>query len=463
MDCRIGKETDMRSEWLIRRNELLFMDTKTALKDKCLRLCEDYRREYKKADMQRKAHIAYILKELAIDLGSVLTHNNYNGSDTNELIVHIQKLLFELGESEAADKIPEMIEDISKSNFKRLFHEPALNNYWGNDNAAGLAQAMRKGAVFATTNPPILNNERKKDPKLWDSVKDRIKKDHSQAGSKMTVWMVLAEMVLKNCNEIRPIYDVKEGKAGFVCYQVDPRNSNYPEKMIEEALFVYEYMKGRIGAKPNVSFKLPGTHAGLPAAAALVKKGISVTITLCFSVPQHLSFAKTIETGDSPSNFIVMMSGRLDDPIKDELEELGVKDAANLSRYASEAVIKRSYRELYINSKHEKSALLVASLRGPWNIEAALCNGSVPIYISSFPDKTEEYDSVTRALASRLDEDIPDDVMDELKKSSIFRKAYGIDEMSSYDFDAFYPVRVTHEAFVEACMEFERYVEDDNE
>ena len=72
------------------------------------------------------------------------------------------------------------------------------------------------------------------------------------------------------------------------------------EKMVEEGLKLSEIAK-------NVTVKLPITWDGLGACNALSEKGISVNMTLCFSVSQALLAAK------AGAEYVSPFIGRLDD------------------------------------------------------------------------------------------------------------------------------------------------------
>ena len=72
------------------------------------------------------------------------------------------------------------------------------------------------------------------------------------------------------------------------------------EKMVEEGIKLSEIAK-------NVTVKLPITWDGLGACNTLSKKGISVNMTLCFSVSQALLAAK------AGAEYVSPFVGRLDD------------------------------------------------------------------------------------------------------------------------------------------------------
>jgi len=98
-------------------------------------------------------------------------------------------------------------------------------------------------------------------------------------------------------NMIEVISELAEIVSGSVSAEVSALDS---EKMIEEGIKLSEIAK-------NVTVKLPITWDGLAACNALSKKGISINMTLCFSVSQALLAAKA--GADYVSPFI----GRLDD------------------------------------------------------------------------------------------------------------------------------------------------------
>ena len=98
-------------------------------------------------------------------------------------------------------------------------------------------------------------------------------------------------------NIIEVISELAEIVSGSVSAEVSALDS---EKMIEEGIKLSEIAK-------NVTVKLPITWDGLAACNALSKKGISINMTLCFSVSQALLAAKA--GADYVSPFI----GRLDD------------------------------------------------------------------------------------------------------------------------------------------------------
>ena len=264
-------------------------------------------------------------------------------------------------------------------------------------------------------------------------------------------------VVLQNCRELRPIFEISNGKYGYVSLQISPSANRDAARMVEEVEGLHARLTEELKGTPNTVFKIPGTKAGLEAVRRLTSKGIGCTVTVNCSVDQNLAFGEIIEQGSARISFLVVMSGRLDDLIRNELREIGLFNASEVAKWASIAVIRRSYVILYRQRKYRKSALLTASLRGPWHVEGSITKGESPIYITCFPDKAREYDSEERKIVSRIAEKIPDQTMSDLMKSRIFQQAYEVGRLAPDEFDTFLPVVATLAAFSEAYDEFVKY------
>jgi transaldolase len=88
------------------------------------------------------------------------------------------------------------------------------------------------------------------------------------------------------CDIFMPIYESSNGLDGYISIEVPPTIANDTEKTISEARRYYQ----QIG-RPNVMIKIPGTSAGLPAVEQVISEGISVNVTLLFSVQSYINTA----------------------------------------------------------------------------------------------------------------------------------------------------------------------------
>ena len=170
-----------------------------------------------------------------------------------------------------------------------------------------------------------------------------------------------------------------------------------------------------------------------------------------------MAFARFLEPGSAPC-LLVQMNGRLDEPVAEELAANGIAGADAISRWASTAIVRRSYRLLHDVNRWRNSHLLVASLRGPWHIAGALAAGPEPIFITAFPDQAAEYDRTTRQQTPAAHHEVPAQILGRLARSQRFVDAFEPDGMTAPKFRDHHTVARTLEAFREAYDELAAYL-----
>jgi transaldolase len=84
------------------------------------------------------------------------------------------------------------------------------------------------------------------------------------------------------CDVLRPVWEFSQGEDGFVSVEVSPALAHDTEGTAAEAR---EWVK-RID-RPNLLVKVPATAAGIPAVRRLIGEGISINITLIFSLDRY--------------------------------------------------------------------------------------------------------------------------------------------------------------------------------
>ena len=84
------------------------------------------------------------------------------------------------------------------------------------------------------------------------------------------------------CDVLRPVYDESGGVDGRVSIEVDPRIAGDTAKTIAEARALWWLVD-----RPNLFIKIPATLAGLPAITRALSEGISVNVTLIFSLERY--------------------------------------------------------------------------------------------------------------------------------------------------------------------------------
>ncbi|WP_405592709.1 transaldolase [Streptomyces sp. NBC_01092] len=81
---------------------------------------------------------------------------------------------------------------------------------------------------------------------------------------------------------LRPVFDATGGRDGRVSIEVDPRLAHDTAATIAEAKQLAWLVD-----RPNVMIKIPATRAGLPAITEVIGFGISVNVTLIFSLERY--------------------------------------------------------------------------------------------------------------------------------------------------------------------------------
>ena len=80
----------------------------------------------------------------------------------------------------------------------------------------------------------------------------------------------------------RPVYDATDGIDGRVSIEVSPDLAHDTDATIAQAKELWAKVD-----RPNVHIKIPATKAGLPAITAVLAEGISVNVTLIFSLERY--------------------------------------------------------------------------------------------------------------------------------------------------------------------------------
>jgi transaldolase len=90
----------------------------------------------------------------------------------------------------------------------------------------------------------------------------------------------------------KPVYDDTEGVDGRVSIEVEPGLARDTDKTIQQAKELWA-----IVGRENVFIKIPATKEGIPAIAATLAEGISVNVTLIFSLDRYKAVADAFLTG----------------------------------------------------------------------------------------------------------------------------------------------------------------------
>ena len=169
------------------------------------------------------------------------------------------------------------------------------------------------------------------------------------------------------CDVLRPAYDASNGIDGRVSIEVDPRLARETEKTIAEARALW-WMVDR----PNLFIKIPATREGLPAITQAISEGISVNVTLIFSLERHAEVIDAYMAGleqakaaghdlskiASVASFFV---SRVDTEVDARLDKLGTPEAEALRGTAAIANARLAYELFEQKCAEERWLALAAS------------------------------------------------------------------------------------------------------
>jgi transaldolase len=134
--------------------------------------------------------------------------------------------------------------------------------------------------------------------------------------------------IRRACDILLSVYTQTKGIDGYVSIEVPPTIATDTATTITEARRYHAAID-----RPNVMIKIPGTPEGLPAAEQMISEGVSINVTLLFSVKSYVetawAYIRGLETrtakGEDISNISSVASfflSRIDTNIDAKLDKL---------------------------------------------------------------------------------------------------------------------------------------------
>ncbi|ONI73658.1 transaldolase [Kribbella sp. ALI-6-A] len=158
----------------------------------------------------------------------------------------------------------------------------------------------------------------------------------------------------------KPVYDDTDGVDGRVSIEVEPGFARDTEKTIGQAKELWE-----IVGRENVFIKIPATKEGLPAITETLAAGISVNVTLIFSLERYKAVAdafltgleKALDNGHDVTKLASVASffvSRVDSEVDKRLDAIGTDEAKALKGKAAIANARlafEAYEEIFASDR----------------------------------------------------------------------------------------------------------------
>jgi transaldolase len=221
-----------------------------------------------------------------------------------------------------------------------------------------------RNVVGVTTNPTIFATALSKGESYDEQVRQLAAegKDVHEAVFEITTTDV------RNASDVfAPVYEASGGKDGRVSIEVEPGLAHDAAGTVAQAKQLWAKVD-----KPNAMIKIPATVEGLPAIAQAISEGISVNVTLIFSLERYREVINAYLTGleqakaagidlstiRSVASFFV---SRVDTEIDKRLSAIGTDEANALKGKAGVANARLAYQVFEQAFDSERAKVLLAA------------------------------------------------------------------------------------------------------
>jgi transaldolase len=238
--------------------------------------------------------------------------------------------------------------------------------------------------VGVTTNPTIFASALSKGDRYDDQLRELAGQG---ADPEAAVFAVTTDDVRSACDVLAPVYDRTAGLDGCVSIEVDPRLSRDADATIEMA----RRLRATVD-RDNLFVKIPATREGLAAITQGISEGISVNVTLIFSIERYRAVMDAYLTGlerasgaglrlDGIRSVASFFVSRVDTEVDARLDRAGSGHTASLRGQAAVANARLAYQafsELSRSERWQRLAQLGARPQRPLWASTGVKNPAYP-------------------------------------------------------------------------------------
>ncbi len=163
------------------------------------------------------------------------------------------------------------------------------------------------------------------------------------------------------CDLLRGVWETRaRGRDGNVSFEVDPALAHDTQATIDQAQRLHELVD-----RPNLYVKIPATKEGLPAIEEMIARGVSINVTLIFSLERYRKVAEAyvrgidrlVAAGGDPAGVTSVASffvSRVDTEADRRLDEVGHPELKGKLAIANAKLAYRAYREIFAGETWER-------------------------------------------------------------------------------------------------------------
>jgi transaldolase len=331
-----------------------------------------------------------------------------------------------------------------------------------NDSAdpAELAQSIAFGAVGATCNPVIALAAVKAHLDIWGPRIAQLAAQYPTASESELGWKVVEELSIEAARLLEPAFRESGGRNGRLSIQTDPRLHRNAEALVEQAVAFS-------GLAENIIVKIPATAVGIRAIEEATFRGVSINVTVSFTVAQAVAAAEAIERGLDRraaeglperefGSVVTLMGGRLDDWLKHDVQKNRILIDPGYLEWAGVAALKKAHR--IFTERGYRSRVLSAAFRN--HMQWSELQGGDLVVSPPF-DWQKRINENGIVAEDRIDVPVDPEILRTLRERvPEFSRAYDEDGMAVDEFDTFGATVRTLRQFLEADEQLDRIVRD---
>jgi transaldolase len=240
------------------------------------------------------------------------------------------------------------------------------------------------------------------------------------------------------CDILKPVFERTEGQDGYVSFELPPDVSDDVEGSVEMA----KRLHAEIG-RDNVLIKVPGTEAGVKAFEELTAAGVSVNVTLLFSVERYDEIAHAYIRGlerradagepiDRIASVASFFVSRVDSKVDAALEGTGREDLAGKAGVANAKLAYERFGEIFAGEAWEALKAKGANVQRPLWASTGTKNPEYsdtlyvdnligPDTVNTMPDATLAAARDHATAARTVDQDVADAhaLIDDLRAAGV--------------------------------------------
>ncbi|GAC1318171.1 MAG: hypothetical protein NVSMB25_07210 [Thermoleophilaceae bacterium] len=217
-----------------------------------------------------------------------------------------------------------------------------------------------ESVVGVTSNPTIFEKAMTSGDAYDDQMREVM--EHEEDGKEVFLALAVRDVV-EACDLFKQVWDRDDGRDGYVSLEVDPRLAFDADGTLEEATRLHGMVD-----RANLLVKIPATEPGLEAIEEAIARGISINVTLIFSLERYEQVAhayirgleRFVEGGGDPRGLASVASffvSRVDSECDRRLDEMGGHDELKGKLAIANAKLAyKAYNDIFAGERWQRLA-----------------------------------------------------------------------------------------------------------